>query len=143
MSAPKRIIVVAFPPCDSERSDASCGSIGFDVTQEFEVARITYDVEADISVQTFDSHYGLALKNLSDNAQLKEGETDDGGVGVVAGDEDDSASCSTGTATLCSTPPRIPAAGVTFKVLENWGEPGPSSGIHGFRTLHVFQTIKE
>ena len=117
-SAPKRIVVVAYPPCtvDDHNSDnGACGSLGFDIHQEFEVARLTYDIKGDVSVQTFDSHYGQAIKNLS--AQEEEDDDDED-------EEEDAGSCSTETSSSCSVPPRIPAAAVTFKVLENWGESG-------------------
>mmetsp|Transcript_23824 Transcript_23824/g.56241 ORF Transcript_23824/g.56241 Transcript_23824/m.56241 type:complete len:587 (+) Transcript_23824:54-1814(+) len=117
-SAPKRIVVVAYPPCvvvDDSSDNGACRSLGFDIHQEFEVARMTYDIEGDVSVQTFDSHYGQAIKNLS--AQEEDDDDDD------EEEEEDAGSCSTETSTSCSVPPRIPAAAVTFKVLENWGEP--------------------
>ena len=121
-SAPKRIVVVAYPPCadsdDNNSDNRACSSLGFDIHQEFEVARMTYDINGDVSVQTFDSHYGQAIKNLS--AQ----EDDDDDDEDEDDDEEDADSCSTETSTSCSVPPRIPAAAVTFKVLENWGEPG-------------------
>jgi Sad1 / UNC-like C-terminal len=123
MSAPKRVVVVAYPPC--EIGDKVCGSVGFDVNQEFEVARILYNAEGGNSVQTFDSHYGLAIKNLAENPEIDDDDDEeDVDDDALVQDGDDPASCSSEKATSCSVPPRIPAAAVTFRVLENWGDPG-------------------
>ena len=109
-SAPKRIIVFGYPPCESATDD--CTSLGFDIQQEFEVARFSYDVEDGTSIQTFDSHYGQAIENQKALSKVED----------TYGDDSDS--CSSNESGSCSVPPRIDVAAVTFRVLENWGHPG-------------------
>jgi hypothetical protein len=102
-SAPKKIKVIGYPPCDS--GDKDCLSLGFDDKDPVDIADFTYDLEGP-SVQTFDSHYGRAIKELALKATQKE--------------EAESGSCSVEAAS-CSAPPRIPVAGLVIKVFENWG----------------------
>jgi SUN domain-containing protein 1/2 len=109
-SAPKVIKVIGYPPCEQE--DEECSSLGFDEKDSMEIAHITYDIQASM-VQTFDSHFGRAMKELAATSPKEEEALEDR-------DDDNPASCSTEAAS-CSAPPRISVAGVTFKVLENWG----------------------
>mmetsp|Transcript_29986 Transcript_29986/g.64231 ORF Transcript_29986/g.64231 Transcript_29986/m.64231 type:complete len:498 (-) Transcript_29986:249-1742(-) len=101
-SAPKRMKVIGYPPCDE--MDSNCGAAGFDVSDPIDIADIDYDVEGP-SVQTFESYYTKAI------ASLPTPEFD--------ANELDSGSCSMQTS--CSKPPRISVAAVEVKVLENWG----------------------
>jgi hypothetical protein len=109
-SAPKVIQVIGYTPCEKE--DDECLSLGFNKKDAIEITQFTYDIEGSM-VQTFDSHYGKAMKEMA-SASLKDEK-------VLEGiNDDDPASCSAEAAS-CSAPPRIGVAGVTFKVLENWG----------------------
>lgn len=135
MSAPKLISVIGYPPCD--KSDKRCVSLGFDIADPIEVARVTYNVEGGPSVQTFDSHFGLAMKNL---AEHEEDNNDEDDHDALVEERDDPASCSSEEATSCSAPPRISVAGVTFKVLQNWGNPGASFASSVFNICQLATT---
>lgn len=128
-SAPKRIKVVGYPPCDDDYDD--CPAVGFDINDPVDIAEINYDLDGPI-VQTFDSHYTKAIYNLSSSPSLPESENfsslSDLSFGVTNYDvdydsvnDDSSSSCSQQTS--CSVPPRIKVAAVTFRILENWGNP--------------------
>jgi SUN domain-containing protein 1/2 len=111
-SAPKVIKVIGYPPCDE--ADEECLSLGFDKKDPMEISQFTYNI-AEAMVQTFDSHYGKAMNEIA-SASPKDDK-------VLKGSSDDNqASCSEEAAS-CSAPPRISVAGVTLKVLENWGNP--------------------
>jgi Sad1 / UNC-like C-terminal len=112
-SAPKQIKVVGYLPCDEDNDD-ECQSMGFSQRNPMEIAQFTYDIKGP-SVQTFDSHYGKAMKDLAattqENKQSLQGGSDD---------DDAAASCSA-EATSCTSPPKKSVAAISFKVYENWG----------------------
>ncbi|KAL3903036.1 MAG: hypothetical protein SGARI_005560 [Bacillariaceae sp.] len=105
-SAPKKIKVIGFPPCNED--DTECLSLGFDETDPMDIADFTFELDGP-SVQSFHSHYGRAMKELEATQASVETE-----------ESDDPASCSSEAAS-CTTPPRISVAGVHVRVLENWG----------------------
>ena len=105
-SAPKKIKVIGYPPCDED--DEDCLSLGFDEEDPMEIADFTFDIEGP-SVQTFFSHYGRAMKDLAATQATAE-----------TAESEDSASCSA-EAAACTTPPRISVAGVQVRVYGNWG----------------------
>ena len=101
-SAPKKLKVIGYPPCDYE---ASCASAGFDLSDPIEIADFEYDIEGS-SVQTFDSFYTQALASVPEPEPSLE-------------TPDESGSCSVQAS--CSTPPKQSVAAVEVRVLENWG----------------------
>jgi SUN domain-containing protein 1/2 len=107
-SAPKKIKIVGYPPC--HQGDKYCESLGFDRENPIDIAEFIYDVEGP-SMQTFDSYYGKAMKDMSAAAQSVHNQVE----------EEESGSCSA-EAAACTTPPRIFVAGVAVKVQDNWGQ---------------------
>lgn len=103
-SAPKKLKIVGYPPCDEMKS--SCGAVGFDLSDPIDIATIEYDKEGP-SVQTFESLYTKALASIP----------------KPAFDANDMESGSCSVQASCSTPPKISVAAIEVNVLENWGNP--------------------
>ncbi len=110
-SAPKKLKVIAYPPCLEPNI---CGALGFDAADPMEVAHIEYDMDGPV-VQTFDSIFVQAAKprafRADDEAEIDVDE-DEG--------EDEVTSCSQ-EAAACSSPPEMDVAAITVKILENHG----------------------
>lgn len=115
-SAPKRLKVIAYPPCPD---DDDCGALGFDFLDSMEVAHFEYKVDGP-AVQTFDSIFVQAAKPQSTNDDDDDGDDDNLGIELDDGESDDLASCSQ-EAAACSTPPEIDVAAITIHILENHG----------------------
>ena len=120
-STPKHLRVIGYPPCP-EGED--CSALGFDASDPMEIAQINYDATG-TTIQTFDSVWTQAAKFAPQDEEDDDDDDDDdddGGGGGYLEAEDEPSSCSKETAS-CSTPPRMDVAGITVKVLENWGAP--------------------
>ena len=116
-TAPKKLKVIGYPPCDSE----DCMALGFDVSDPMDIGIMNYDSEGP-SVQTFESVFAQAANadvDLDDEIEDEEGIL--GYDNEEVGDEE-GGDCSAG-ATACSSPPVVAFSGITVKVLENWGNP--------------------
>lgn len=112
-TAPRKMKVIAYPPCDHPEA---CGALGFDASDPMQVAQFEYDITGTMT-QTFNSIF-VSLPQASD--------------------QDDNGSCSTATA-ACTTPPKIDVAAVTLKVTDNYGSPDYTC-IYRFR-VHGEQII--
>jgi len=107
-SAPKKVQVIAYPPCDEPER---CGALGFDVSEPMQVAQFEYSTEGSVS-QTFDSIF-VSSTSTPESDHENEIEEEDGEEG---------GSCSK-EAAACTKPPHIEVAAITLKVLENHGNP--------------------
>lgn len=96
-TAPRRIKVIAYPPCYHPED---CGGLGFDISEPMEVAQFEYEIEGSIA-QTFNS---IFVQSPRDS------------------DQDEDGSCSAEKA-ACTSPPQMDVAAITLKVLENYGSP--------------------
>ena len=125
-TAPKTIRVTGYPPCDDNDNDdndndnGACKALGFQIQDPMEIAQIHYDTEGPSSIQTFDSIWTTQASKFSktttavEDSSSNDDEDDDD-------DDDDEDSCS--QAASCTAPPRMNVAGITVKILENWGNP--------------------
>lgn len=107
-SAPKKIRVIGYPPCDNE-SDEQCAALGFDVRDSIHITELEYAIEGP-TIQTFKlvADGGSHLADFEDEEEKEEGD-----------EEADSGMCAESS---CSAPPQSHTiAGITFEVLENWG----------------------
>jgi Sad1 / UNC-like C-terminal len=100
-SAPKRLKIFGYPPCDA------CHALGFDLSLKFLLTEIFYDIESSQSVQTFSATEEVATSNTESPPSR---------------DSADAASCSAVTES-CSGDVRAPliASAVSVEVAENWG----------------------
>eukprot|EP00934_Nitzschia_sp_Nitz4_P005991 Nitzschia sp. Nitz4//scaffold61_size107673//92874//94279//NITZ4_004252-RA/size107673-processed-gene-0.169-mRNA-1//1//CDS//3329555761//5981//frame0 len=94
-SAPKRMVVVAYPPCEVDATQ-ECHALGFDVNDPMEVAHFELDADG-ASIQSFDSIYATMEK--------------------AEGDDNDTCDQS------CTKPPMRDTAAVTLKIVDNFGSP--------------------
>jgi hypothetical protein len=117
-TAPKKVKVIGYPPCNDD-SGASCSSLGFDTSEGIEIAQVTYDIDGP-SVQTFDSHYRMAVNNQQQPSLDQADKYDNDGQFEADSEDDDTSSCSKEMAS-CSTPPRVSVKGISFKINENYG----------------------
>ena len=113
-SAPKRIRVVGYPACED---GDQCGGSGFDSRDAIRLFELEFDFEGD-SVQTFEINSGVPHSIASDVDSDINGIEDEGDSDYD--DESDPGSCSMNSSS-CSSPPVV--AGVTFQILDNWGNP--------------------
>ena len=132
-SAPKRIRIVGYPSCED---DDRCAGIGFDSRDAIRIGELEYDAEGP-SVQTFDFNLDMP-PSIGTNVEESEfhGEVDDDYPNDD--DESGSASCSMSSSS-CSPQPQHVVAGVTFQILDNWGNPDFTClyrfRIHGDRSI--------
>lgn len=116
-TAPKKLKVIAYPPC---LEPGECGALGFDATDPMEVAKVEYDMEGPM-VQTFNSIFVQPTTD-DDDDDNDDDDDDESGAELGQDDEEKGASCSQ-EAAACSTPPKIDVAAITVKLLENHGNP--------------------
>jgi hypothetical protein len=111
-TAPKKLKVIAYPPCPEPDE---CGALGFDATDPMEVAQLDYDVDGPM-IQTFDSVF---IRPTATSSIEDDDDDDDDEFAAELEDKEEDASCSQ-EAAACTTPPKIDVA-ITVKVLENHG----------------------
>ena len=122
-TAPKKLKVTGYPPCDG--SD-HCTALGFDIYDPMDIGFINFDRNG-ASVQTFDSVFAQAA-HVDIDIDEEEPEigddysNDPGLLGLDSEGDGEEQGCSAG-ATACSSPPVVAFAGITVQVLENWGNP--------------------
>jgi hypothetical protein len=109
-SAPKKIRVIGYPPCDDE-NDEACAALGFDVRDSIHVTELEYAIDGP-TIQTFNlvADGGRPLADFQNEEEKVDGD-----------EEEESEMCAESS---CSAPPQAHTiAGITFEVLENWGNP--------------------
>lgn len=121
-TAPKKLKVTGYPPCDGSEY---CMALGFDIHDPMDIGFINFDRNG-ASVQTFDSVFAQAAHvdiDVEDESEIGDDYSDDPGMlGLDNKGEEEEQGCSAGAA-ACTSPPVVAFAGITVQVLENWGNP--------------------
>lgn len=102
--------------------------MGFDPTNPMQIGQFNFDLEGS-SVQTFDSIFSPTSQSDSSLEELEDDEEEDEEY------NEEGASCSA-EAAACSSPPMMDVAGITLKILDNWGN-------HDFTCLYRFRVHGE
>ncbi len=101
-SAPRRIRVVGFPPCQG----AQCGGLGFNVNKRIPLIEFDYDIKGP-SAQTFDLEQSTSQASCSEEKISCDGPSEDVGFPLAA--------------KVVERDDEIPFAAVTVEILNNWG----------------------